>query len=227
MKVSFSFSMTSLSLASRAAERPLAARRARAEEEVRVLVSAALRVLTRGSPLTVAAVLDEAGLSTRAFYRHFPGKDELLLAVYEHHLRRARERLARALGAARGHRGRLEAWVDDALSFAFHPRRAAVTRVLDAEAARLQFSFPSEFATIGEAGLAELRAILRRGRERGSFPDADPEADARTIHAVVWSVNQARLRGEPVTREQARAHVLRFCLPALGVGRPRRGQGPR
>ena len=32
-------------------------------------------------PIPVAAILERAGLSTRAFYRHFASKDELFLAM--------------------------------------------------------------------------------------------------------------------------------------------------
>ena len=32
-------------------------------------------------PISVAAILERAGLSTRAFYRHFASKDELFLAM--------------------------------------------------------------------------------------------------------------------------------------------------
>ena len=72
---------------------------------MRALVEAGLTVLRqRGAAgLTVADVLAEAGLSTRAFYRHFHSKDELVLAVYEHE---AQRRYAGPRGAAREGRAR-------------------------------------------------------------------------------------------------------------------------
>jgi AcrR family transcriptional regulator len=58
-------------------------------DERRALIDAGIAVLRRtGSEgCTVADVLEEAGLSTRAFYRHFASKDELVLAIYEHDAR--------------------------------------------------------------------------------------------------------------------------------------------
>src|SRR5947199_263952 len=54
------------------------------DTEERALVEAAHRAMRRNgfSGATVADILAEAGLSTRAFYRHFASKDELLLAMY-------------------------------------------------------------------------------------------------------------------------------------------------
>ncbi|HME49084.1 helix-turn-helix domain-containing protein, partial [Mycobacterium sp.] len=44
-------------------------------------------------PVSVAAILEAAGMSTRAFYRHFQSKDELFLAM----LRRDADAVTRRL----------------------------------------------------------------------------------------------------------------------------------
>jgi hypothetical protein len=63
-----------------------------------------------------------------------------------------------------------------------------------------------------------LRQVLVRGADNGSFPEADPGRDAAAIFDLVWSFVSPQARREhPMDRDQARAHVLRFCLPALGV----------
>src|SRR3954453_24201572 len=73
------------STAARVAARTVSPARARAETEARALLEAALAVLRRDGAVgfTVAAVLAEARLSTRAFYRHFASKDELLLSLFD------------------------------------------------------------------------------------------------------------------------------------------------
>src|SRR5271157_754429 len=62
------------------------------------LMDAAVEVLRRngGNEATVADILAEAGLSTRAFYRHFHSKEDVVRALYRRdaesfgrHLRRA------------------------------------------------------------------------------------------------------------------------------------------
>ena len=49
------------------------------------LIDAALELMSNpdAGDLTVQNVAERAGLSLRAFYHHFPSKDDLLLAVFE------------------------------------------------------------------------------------------------------------------------------------------------
>jgi AcrR family transcriptional regulator len=205
--------------AARAVERSATRARARAEAEVRALVEAGLAALRRSgsADLTVADVLSEAGLSTRAFYRHFSSKDELLLAVYEEEARASHARLARAVEASPSPRAAFEAWVDETLALAYDPRRAKRTRVLAAEGRRAQAEHPERFDAIVDGVLEPLRAVLAAGRDDGTFPLAEPDVDARTVHVIAWAAVEARLAGSGPDLGAARARVLRFCLPALGA----------
>jgi AcrR family transcriptional regulator len=181
-------------------------------DERRALIDAGLAVMRRrGSEgCTVADVLAEAGLSTRAFYRHFSSKDELVLAIYERDALPTQTRLRERLAAAATPRAALEVWVDETLALGFDARRARRTQPLAKEGLRLQAQFPREFAAM-EAGVIDpLAEILR------AFPAAHPERDARSIHAVAWALVEERFAGGTLTRDEARAHVLRFCLPVLG-----------
>jgi AcrR family transcriptional regulator len=202
-----------MSVSERVAARTVADRRRQAEDEVLVLLEAALTVLRRAgaSGLTVADVLAEAGLSTRAFYRHFQSKDALVLAVYEQEADRRHADLQARIDAAPTPRAALETWIDEMLALGFDTRRARRTRVLRAEGGRLQADFPDEFAKILAGAVDPLVAVLR------GFPDADPELDAWSIYAVTWRLVEGKLRGDAIDRPSARAHVLRFCLPALGL----------
>lgn len=192
----------------------------RAERETATLLRASRQVLARKgvSGLTVADVLDEAGLSTRAFYRHFASKDELVLAIYGTEQQRSLARMLDAVEAAADAQGAVVAWIDDTLALGFDGRRAARTRLLAAEGDRLRGEFPDQFEAILAAMLEPLIGAIRRGRDDGSFPNAAPERDARSIHAVVWDLVHQRLIGAtPLTIDQARDHALRFCLGALGT----------
>ena len=53
-----------------------------------------------GDEVTVQNVADRAGLSLRAFYRHFPSKDELLLAVFEEAIRANAQHLQQEIAAS-------------------------------------------------------------------------------------------------------------------------------
>lgn len=209
-----------MAFSERVAERSTESARKRASDEVGRLVAAGLAVLRRSgvAGLTVNDVLAEAGLSTRAFYRNFASKDELVLAVFEHDSRRSLERLRDAVGAKRSPRTGFEAWLDETLALVFDPRRARRTQTLWAEGSRLRREFPEEFDRIVAGQLAPLVEVLQRGRDDGTFPTTHPEDDARSIHALVWNLVERHLGGaEKLTRKQVREHVLRFCLSALGA----------
>jgi AcrR family transcriptional regulator len=188
------------------------------DAEARALVQAGMAVLRRSSArnLTVADVLEEAGMSTRAFYRHFQSKDELILAVYQHDNRRSIERLRARLAGATSTLDALEKWVDFALGLGFAPRQARRTMTLWREGGRLWAQYPGEYNAI-IAGLVEpLTEVLARGREDGTFPGSDPHLDALSIHALVWRLIERRFGGDgSLDLASANAYVLRFCLPAL------------
>jgi AcrR family transcriptional regulator len=209
-------------VSTRLANRSVGAARDRAEREVEALLVAGRRVLTqRGAAgLTVAEVLEEAGLSTRAFYRHFTSRDELVLAVYESEQQRSVARLVDAVAAAPDARAAVVAWIDEHLALGFDARRAARTRALAAEGARLRVEFPEHVDATLAALLTPLVDAIRRGTDDGMFVTTDPEQAARSVHAVVWELVQQRLAGNGPTVVAAREHAVAFCLRALGAAEP-------
>lgn len=206
-------------VSARLADRSVGAARERAGREVEQLLRAAGRVIgRRGATLTVADVLEEAGLSTRAFYRHFTSRDELLLAVHEREQERSVARLVDAVAGAPDSRSAVAAWIDEHLALGFDTRRAARTRVLAAEGARLRVEFPEHVAATLAALLAPLVGAIERGVADCTFIDVDAQLTARSIHAVVWELVQQRLDGtasRPL--DEAREHAVDFCLRALGA----------
>jgi AcrR family transcriptional regulator len=87
----------------------------------RAIVAAASKsVRARGlRGLSVAAVLEEARLSTRAFYRHFDSKDELVAAVFVEMARAEVLRLRRKMANTAGPVEALAAWIGRRLGLAF------------------------------------------------------------------------------------------------------------
>jgi AcrR family transcriptional regulator len=181
-------------------------------DEQRELMDAGLAVLRRSGSdgCTVAGVLAEAGLSTRAFYRHFASKDALILAIYKRDSLASCAKLRDRIRATTTARAALEVWIDETLALGFASARARRTRPLAKEGLRLQAQFPREFAEIVAGILDPLVALLR------AVPTDDPERDARTMHAITWGLVEDKFGGDVLSREQARAHALRFCLPAIG-----------
>jgi AcrR family transcriptional regulator len=58
--------------------------RTRGVEQARSIVQAARRLIeVKGPAFTTHELVREAGIALQTFYRYFPGKDHLLLAVIE------------------------------------------------------------------------------------------------------------------------------------------------
>jgi AcrR family transcriptional regulator len=203
----------------RAVERAVRVAKERARDDVQLLVASGRKLLHRdgAADMTIADVLTEAGLSTRAFYRHFASKSDLLLAIYDHEVERYRPLLQRRLDAATTPLEGLIAWIDELLAAAFEPRRGERTRAMFTWAIPLQREFPAEFAAVRAALTDPLEAVLETGRADGSFPNAVPARDAKFIRALTWDLVEEHLSGAETDIVTARDEVLRFCLPALGA----------
>ena len=197
----------------------MGAAKTRARDDVQLLISAGLAVLLRNgaAELTIAEVLSEAGLSTRAFYRHFSSKSDLLLAIYEHEVQLSYPRLQHRIDAAANPADALVAWIDELLENGFKPRRGERTRAMFRLAVALQQEFPAEFAAIRAALTDPLEAVLAAGLADGTFPGTDPARDATFIRALTWELVEQHLTNPTGDTDivAARAAVLRFALPAL------------
>lgn len=186
--------------------------------ERKALLDAGLRVL-RASGYDRASldeILAEAGLATRAFYRHFASKDELLIAIFRRDAESGLRRLTKRVMATEASLDAFLAWLDGMLAITYDPVSAARTVLMSAHGASTAAGYLEERDRAVAAFAAPLADVLERGLADGTFVETQPEMDARTINAVVWSVMNRRDE-RPATAEAARDYVLRFCLPVLGV----------
>jgi AcrR family transcriptional regulator len=167
--------------------------------------------------MTVRDVLAQANLGTRAFYRHFASKDDLVLAMFTRGAAQEAERLTRRMVPATDPLAAVTAWIDGRLDLAFDRRISANLQDLSIEAQLRRRETPAELQVAYDLMLAPLIAQLRAGLESGLFADVDPEADARSIHGVVWGVVEAQWAGFPQRRQETRDRVVRFCLNAIGA----------
>jgi AcrR family transcriptional regulator len=196
------------------------ARRAKYRAEREQIMRAAYRLIQQnGSRETsVHDVLRETGFSTRAFYRHFRSKDELVIEMYRVDSDRVTEGLAAAVAAAPTPLAALTAWIDQSLGVVYDARRLRHAAVLSSP----EVAGAQGFAEVQVAGLesqrAPLVALLRDGKEQGAFPLAEPEADAFAIQAVVLAHMRSRLvGGSSPTRADARGHTVELFRRALGA----------
>jgi AcrR family transcriptional regulator len=189
------------------------------DDERRAILRAAYRLIGRSESgsTSVSEILAEAGLSTRAFYRHFASKDELILAMYRADSERVAAELASSVAAATGPVEAITAWLDHWLAIAFDPRRANRVRVLASTEARQAAGFARAQAQSLHASLAVLIELVDAGARAGAFATVTPESDARALQAIVNGLLDSRLRGESTPGWQdARAETLDVVGRILG-----------
>ena len=164
--------------------------------------------------LSIATVLERANLSTRAFYRHFGSKEELVAAVFVESARVEKRRLRRRMATAATAIEAVTAWVDGRLDLAFDDSIGSDLRHSSLEA---QSQSPSLVQPAYAEMLKPLSEALQRGMRDGVFHRIDPATDAQFIHGVVWAgINQQWATGD-CDRDELRERILRFCLRGLGV----------
>jgi AcrR family transcriptional regulator len=167
--------------------------------------------------VSVQQILDSAGLSTRAFYRHFPSKDELLVTMCRTAADRVAAETAEVIAAADGPAEAMRAWIHHQLAVIYEPRRAAQTAVLSSPEARSAVGFERVSHEAWLARRSLLADVLRRGRDAGVLPAVtDPDADAHAVASVVNGVVQASLAGEPMREwEEVTEHTTGLFLRAF------------
>jgi AcrR family transcriptional regulator len=173
-------------------------------------------------PVPVAAILDRAGLSTRAFYRHFASKDELFLAMLRQEADALAGRLDRiALELPGSPADQLAAWVEMMFDLAYDPELRMHLTVIDSDEVRAAKGYRETRERLHAERERSLERVLQRGRDDGSFPLADPKRDPVAINAVVSRELTISAPGNAEELQNARARILDFALRALGADRPR------
>ncbi len=195
-------------------------RRLDPDPQVRKAIVAAATKLIREygvRSLSVAQVLDRAGLGTRAFYRHFESKDELVAAVFLDMARVEARRLRKRMVTSTDPVDAVVAWIDGRLDLAFSAEVKSDLRQMSLEAQSQMFAAPELVgAAYGEI-LAPLVEQLERGNELSIFTDVDPAAHATSIQGVLWATVERQWATSDSDRRDVRRRILQFCLRGLGV----------
>ena len=199
-------------IAEQAASRAVAARFEAYAEEIRRLIDAALTVMRRTGSLDprVGDIVRASGLSNQAFYRHFRGKDELLLAVLDDGQRRLVGYLEARMARVEPGTPRVRAWIVGVLEQARNDDAAANTRPFTSNAARLAERFPEQTAHSRELVVEPLRIAVA---DAGGDPSRDPDA----IYQLAFGyMNDALARRERPSRADV-AHIVDFALRGIGA----------
>jgi AcrR family transcriptional regulator len=170
---------------------------ARAARERAAIIRAAHRLIGGGAGGTtpIEDILRGAGVNRRTFYRHFPSKDTLVLAMQHE----AGELVSGALGSATDRaadgRAAVVAWIEEFLSIGWDTRRLREGRTFLAPEVGLVAGIATAMEDVHARHRAVLEDALRRARTDRTLPAAEPERDAFAIHAVVLRCLEMRARG--------------------------------
>ncbi|GAA0998112.1 hypothetical protein GCM10009555_096840 [Acrocarpospora macrocephala] len=194
----------------------------KAVERGRALIAAASRLIMRsgGADFSVQNVATEAGVSLRILYRHFTGRDDLLVALVEEtnlvlarlvreHAKRFSDPLDR-LGAALF-------FATDARQHTDASYNAAMTRLI------LSVSVNAGEA-VGRARrplIAAFAALIRPLVDAKCIEPGDPEELAGTITRCYLAFQNDRYLGSAVGGAPlAQERFIRFCIRGLGAETP-------
>jgi AcrR family transcriptional regulator len=175
--------------------------------EVRRLLDAGLEVMARcgtDARPRVADIVQEAGVSNDAFYRHFASKDGLVLAILDDGTERLAGYLAHQMAKATDAEDAVRRWVAGVLSQADGPTAATTLAVLWNGGATAE----------GMAGrhIAKLAPLL--AEPFTALGSDDPEGDATlATHAALGRLTDLLWTQQPPTDEDV-DRVTSFCRRA-------------
>jgi AcrR family transcriptional regulator len=214
-------------LADRSVDRALERRRLAYAAEVRGLIDASFELVRESGNLepTVGAIVKEAGLSNKAFYRHFRSKDELLLAVLDDGIRQLGDYLMVRMAAVDSPLDQIRAWVSGLLEQALNLDAAARTRPFATSRARLADRFPDEVGESEQQLTGMLRETLELARASGAIDSENPGADAESIYNLAMGWVERRLSESELPAREDAEHLVEFCLRGLGRTHRRKGRG--
>ncbi|MBL7501096.1 TetR/AcrR family transcriptional regulator [Frankia sp. CNm7] len=175
--------------AERAADRsPLVHRsRSRSLQQTRTIVEAAHRLIAaKGASFTTQELVKEAGVAMQTFYRHFTGKDQLLLAVIEDLVSRYAGRYEQAARHLPDPLSRLRYYLTATVTGLFDDLAGA--RFVTSEHWRLRERFPDEIAAADQPFVDLIERELRAAQDAGLLPPSDVGRDAEMVARLAMSV---------------------------------------
>lgn len=175
---------------------------ARTEVAIR---QAALRLIARHGfeAMSMRRLAAEVGLQAAALYRYFPTKEQLLHTLMREHMVALAQSWTDARPLSEDPAEQLGAFVRNHI--AFHVAARHSTQVSNLELRSLSPARMTDISRLRRAYEAELRAILRRGREIERFAIEDVSLTAMAIiqmitGVIVWFRPDERLSADEVGR---------------------------
>jgi AcrR family transcriptional regulator len=217
-------------------ERQLSSARARALARSSRFLATALELVQEShrADFTVQTLVDRSNLSLRAFYQHFAGKEELLLALYESMTIQFTDDIRQEVDAADGALDKLEAFCRGYLSRA-EASGALGGRVVTIYHLSLEIERPADFAKVWEPQQKLLKEILTACRRAGllrkdlTLAQLTPALFGTLSALAQVGLSTAGPKGSVLSEDNAWAWCKQaICAPAVET-KPKavRARGPR
>jgi TetR/AcrR family transcriptional regulator len=206
--------------AERAADRSPSVQRSRdrSVEQARSIVAAARRLIeAKGPSFTTQELIKEAGIALQTFYRYFPGKDALLLAVIENIID---ENCAAFREQARTLSDPVERvrFYVTATVRGLHATGSGPS-FMTAEHFRLQTLYPTEVSRATQPYTDLLVEEIREATAVGHLRPQDPEYSAWLITQLTMAVfHHYDCAGLDEPTDEIARKLWAFCLAALDGG---------
>ena len=198
----------------RALDRTLADTRARDVERMERCISAARELAneTSSAAFTVAQIAARANVSLKAFYRCFPGKDELLLALLEDDSQIGARGLAARVGTRDNAVDALHACVTELFAFLSVPGALGYAGVLVREHRRLSERYPLEL----RVALAPLIELIAH-HIAAATASTDARRDAETMFRILLQGIDDVIVGRAHDAGELGEYLWEFCRHGLEV----------
>jgi AcrR family transcriptional regulator len=179
-------------------------------------VEAARRLIAvKGPSFTTQELVREAGIALQTFYRYFPGKDHLLLAVIEDIIDESCQEYKKSAAKLRDPVERLRFYITSTVGGLASSGRGP--QFITVEHWRLQALYPEEVSRATQPFtnliLTEIEAATAEGRLHPSDPEYSAWLVTQLTMAVFHHYDSAGL-SEPV--DVIADRLWSFCLGALG-----------
>lgn len=185
-------------------------------EQAKAIVQAARRLIeVKGPTFTTQELVREAGIALQTFYRYFPGKDHLLLAVIEDIIEESCQGYREAAAKLSDPIERLRLYIVSTISGLSAEQTGP--SFITVEHWRLQTLYPEEVSRatrpFTDLVLEEIEAAAAAGRLTPTDPEYSAWLVTQLTMAVFHHYDSAGL-AEPV--ESVAERLWSFCLGALG-----------
>jgi AcrR family transcriptional regulator len=204
----------------RALDRTVADTRARDVERMERCIAAArdLANETSSAAFTVAQIAARADVSLKSFYRCFPGKDELLLALLEDDSHIGARVLAERVGRRDDPEAALHACVTELFALLSVPGALGYAGVLVREHRRLSEHYPLELR-VALAPLVELIAE----HIAAATATTDARRDAETMFRILLQGIDDVIVGRVADAAELGEYLWTFCWQGLAANTDKEG----